>query len=536
MGRQRQFDAIAGVLAAALALGIAELMAGLTGANSLIVGVGNFFVDHTPGSIVNVTIDTLGTNDKPFLLASVVVISLLLGALLGSVARGRRHVAIAAFAGFGLAGALAGARDPLSPTAVPFIVAGAAALVGWWSFGRLLDGATLRIGPGPAPATPWKLRAEGASPPEPPATRPGVGLADRRRFLSFASAAVGGTAISTFVGRGVLGAGVDVEAQRRSIVLPASRFESPPSVPELGVLGQASFITPNDDFYRIDTALFRPRVDAGEWRLRIKGMVDRPYELTFDELLELASMEEVVTLNCVSNQVGGGLVGNAVWLGVPLATLLERAGVQEHASQIVGRSVDGFSAGFPTEVALDGRAAMVAIGMNGEPLPANHGFPARLVVPGLYGYVSATKWLKEIELTRLDLFDGYWIPRGWSKLAPIKTQSRIDVPRSGRATVAGLQPIAGVAWGGVRGIDRVEVRIALDGADAGEWQEARLGERLNQSTWRQWVLEWDAEPGTYEIEVRATDGNGDTQTAERHAPSPNGATGYHRIRVRVEGA
>jgi DMSO/TMAO reductase YedYZ molybdopterin-dependent catalytic subunit len=287
-------------------------------------------------------------------------------------------------------------------------------------------------------------------------------------------------------------------------------------------------ITPNDEFYRIDTALFRPRVDAGDWSLQISGMVDQPYELTFDELLEMASLEEAVTLNCVSNEVGGGLVGNAVWLGVPLATLLEQA------TQVVGRSVEGFSAGFPTEVALDGRPAMVAIGMNGEPLPANHGFPARLVVPGLYGYVSATKWLKEIELTRLDQVDGYWISRGWSKFAPIKTHSRIDVPRSGRSTTSGVQPIAGVAWGGIRSIERVEVRIGTIDGETGDWQEARLGDPLSQSTWRQWVLEWDATPGRYNIEVRATDGRGELQTPVKSAPFPSGATGYHRIRVEVE--
>jgi len=536
MSRLRNFDAVAGMLAAALALGVAELMAGLTGANSLIVGVGNVFVDYTPGPIVNASIDALGTNDKPFLLGSVVVISLLLGALLGPIARRQRSVALVAFTAFGLAGALAGARDPLSPTAVPFIVGGVAALAGWWTFGRLLDAATLRTGPPPTVPAPWKSRADAPASTPPPrvATRPG--LADRRRFLSFAGAAVGGTALSAFIGRGVLGSGVDVEAQRAAIVLPPSRFGSPPATPELAVPGQAPFITPNDDFYRIDTALFRPRVDAGDWRLRIKGMVDRPYELSYDELLEMASLEEAVTLNCVSNEVGGGLVGNAIWLGVPLAMLLERAGPEDNATQIVGRSVDGFSAGFPTEVALDGRPAMVAIGMNGEPLPANHGFPARLVVPGLYGYVSATKWLKEIELTRLDLFDGFWIRRGWSKLAPIKTHSRIDVPRSGQRTTAGAQPIAGVAWGGVRSIDRVEVRITPEEDEPGDWQDARLGERLNSTTWRQWVLDWDAAAGRYEIEVRATDGHGDTQTSERHAPSPNGATGYHRIRVRVEQA
>ena len=522
MTRFRNYDALTGFLAAALALGTAELMAGITGANSLIVAVGDFFVDYTPGPIVKAAIEALGTNDKPALLLSVVVISLLLGALLGPLARRQQYVALAAFAVFGLAGALAGARDPISSDGVAFLNAGVAALVGWWAFGRLLDAATLK------PATTSDT---------PAAVMPGRGLADRRRFLTFAGAAVGGTAVTAFTGRRILGSGIDVEAQREAIVLPSSAPVTTVSTTAgIPVEGQSSLITPNDKFYRIDTALVVPRVDVGSWTLRIKGRVDKPYELNFDELVEMATIEQSVTLACVSNQVGDKLVGNAIWLGVPLATLLERAGVQDGATQIIGRSVDGFTVGFPTEVALDGRPAMVAVGMNGEPLPAAHGFPARLVVPGLYGYVSATKWLSDIELTSLDDFDGYWIPRGWSKFAPIKTQSRIDVPRGGQQITAGRQPIAGVAWGGIRSIDRVEVRVTTVDGQEGEWQEARLGEKLTQSSWRQWVLDWDATPGSYNIEVRATDGNGDTQTPAKHEPAPSGATGHHRIRTYVEEA
>ena len=277
-----------------------------------------------------------------------------------------------------------------------------------------------------------------------------------------------------------------------------------------------------------------PQVDAGDWKLSIKGMVDNPYELDFDQLLEMVAIDQSATLACVSNRVGGSLVGNAIWLGVPLAMLLDRAGVQEGATQVVGRSLDGFTVGFPTEVALDGRPAMVAVGMNGEPLPASHGFPARLIVPGLYGYVSATKWLSEIELTTLEAFDAYWIPRGWSKTAPIKTQSRIDVPRKDSKVPAGTVQIAGVAWGGIRSISRVEVRVSGTTGSTGEWREAQIGEALTQSSWRQWAIEWDATPGAYLIDVRATDGNGDTQTAEVARPAPNGATGYHRVGVRVE--
>jgi hypothetical protein len=257
-------------------------------------------------------------------------------------------------------------------------------------------------------------------------------------------------------------------------------------------------------------------------------MVDRPYELTFDELLELSVEEEHVTLSCVSNEVGGDLVGTAKWQGVPLQQLLERAGVRSDADQIVGRAVDGFTAGFPTEAAFDGRAALVAVGMNGEPLPSRHGFPARLVVAGLYGYVSATKWLGEIELTRFDAFDAYWIPRGWSQQGPIKTQSRIDTPRNGASLEAGKVAIAGVAWAPTRGIEKVEVRIG-----DGRFEEARLAESLSDNTWRLWVHEWDAIPGSHRITVRATDGDGDVQTEDFAPPAPDGSTGWHTVNVDV---
>ncbi|MXY78897.1 MAG: molybdopterin-dependent oxidoreductase [Chloroflexi bacterium] len=302
------------------------------------------------------------------------------------------------------------------------------------------------------------------------------------------------------------------------------------------VEGQSTLITPNETFYRIDTALSTPQVDVDTWELTIKGMVDEPYVLNFQQLLEMVEIDESATLACVSNRVGGPLVGNAIWLGVPLPKLLERAGVHEEADQVVGRSVDDFTVGFPTEVALDGRPSMVAIGMNGEPLPAEHGFPARLIIPGLYGYVSATKWLREIELTTFRDFDAYWIPRGWSRFGPIKTQSRIDVPRHRRSIAAGPTEIAGVAWGGIRSIDRVEVQVSPADGPEGEWREAQLGERLTQSSWRQWAIKWDAAPGSYRIAVRATDGNGATQTSSIRPSKPDGATGHHKIDVDVEEA
>jgi DMSO/TMAO reductase YedYZ molybdopterin-dependent catalytic subunit len=258
-------------------------------------------------------------------------------------------------------------------------------------------------------------------------------------------------------------------------------------------------------------------------------MVERPFRLTYEELLSLPQLEAYVTLACVSNEVGGELVGNALWQGVRLRDLLDRARPRREATQVLGRSVDGFTAGFPIEAAFDVEAAMVAIAMNGEPLPVSHGFPARIVVPGLYGYVSATKWLSRIELTRFDEVDGYWIPRGWAKEGPIKTMSRIDVPRAGTSLPAGRNPVAGVAWAPPRGVARVEIQV-----DEGAWRECALGPSDSAHTWVQWQLEWDASPGDHVLRVRATDGDGVTQTSAVHGPQPDGATGWHARRVRVE--
>ena len=297
------------------------------------------------------------------------------------------------------------------------------------------------------------------------------------------------------------------------------------------IAGIAPLITPNEDFYLIDTALSYPQIDPADWSLRIHGMVDREVEIGFEELLDLGLVREQVTLSCVSNRVGGRLVGNAEWVGVPLATVLDQAGVQPGATQIVGRSVDRWTAGFPTEVALDGRIAMVAVQMNGEPLPISHGFPARLVVAGLYGYVSATKWLSDIELTTWEAFDGYWIPRGWSKEGPIKTQSRIDVPRRDSTIDPGPTAIAGVAWAPSRAIEKVEVQV-----DEEDWVEAELSRETTINSWRQWMVTWNATPGEHRVRVRATDGTGTTQTSEIGRPAPDGATGWHTIQVRADEA
>ena len=290
-------------------------------------------------------------------------------------------------------------------------------------------------------------------------------------------------------------------------------------------------ITPNTDFYLIDTALQKPAIQAEDWSLSVQGMVDNPATYSFAELLDgrFSFIQEAVTLSCVSNRVGGRLVGNAVWEGVPLSEVLDASGVQAGADQISGRSVDDWASGFPTELAYDGRVAMIAVTMNGEPLPVKHGFPARLVIAGLYGYVSATKWLSEINLTTWEGFDSYWVPRGWAKEGPIKTQSRIDVPRDrAEVPVGDMVAIAGVAWAPNKSIDKVEVQVGDN-----PWVEAELSAELSTNSWRQWVYYWEATPGEHLIQVRATDGTGYTQTSDRRPPAPDGATGWHMRTVRA---
>jgi len=294
-----------------------------------------------------------------------------------------------------------------------------------------------------------------------------------------------------------------------------------------GIPGLSPFYTPNSQFYRVDTALVVPEVAAQTWELRIHGMVDRPMTLTFDELMKRPMIDHDVTLTCVSETVGGSFIGNARWQGTLLADVLRAAGVQPGATQIVMRDVNGMNLGVATEPVMDGRASLLAVGMNGQPLPPEHGFPVRVVVPGLYGYVSACKWVVDMELTTFAAFNAYWSQRGWSQQATIKTESRIDTPKGGSSLAGGRVMIAGVAWAQHRGIEAVEVSVD------GTWHPATLAAQDTIDTWRQWYYPWQATPGSHVIQVRATDKTGYTQTAVTHAPEPNGATGYHTIHVAV---
>ncbi|MGH9114030.1 MAG: molybdopterin-dependent oxidoreductase, partial [Acidimicrobiales bacterium] len=297
---------------------------------------------------------------------------------------------------------------------------------------------------------------------------------------------------------------------------------------EVGVDGVVPFVTPNADFYRVDTALIVPQVRAEDWTLSVKGMVDDPFELTFAELADRDIVEADITMTCVSNPVGGVLVGHARWLGVLTRDLLDEARPWDGADQLVGRSVDGYTCGFPLDAAYD-RDCLVAVGMNGEPLPLRHGFPARLVTPGIYGYVGSTKWLTEIEVTTFDAFDQYWVPRGYAARAPVKTMARIDTPRSLERVAAGRVAVAGVAWAQTRGIEAVEVRV-----DDGPFRSAELADALNDDSWRQWRFDWDATPGRHTLTVRAVDGTGETQTERRTDVVPDGASGWMSLVVAVD--
>jgi len=498
---------LAGIVAGGTALGLTELLAGLLpGAPSAIVAIGSLVISLQPPGAKQLVVDLVGTADKLLLNIAVALIALLLTGVLGMVARSHIGRAQIGFAGISVLGLAASLRDPLVDPLLATASAAMGAVTAIWLLPTLL----------------------GLARSDDIAEMPDWG---RRRFLGTSAGLAGLAVVGGGVGRLLLNAraeSVPVSASIPAAVDPAPTL---PAGVELGVPGISKVVTPNSSFYRIDTSLLTPHVDASTWKLSLTGMVDKPYQITYTELLAMSLHDQYATIACVSNEVGGDLVGNALWRGVRLGELLERAKVQAGASQVVGRSVDGWTAGFPTSwLDQPGREALVVVAMNGDPLPAEHGYPARLIVPGLYGYVSATKWLTEIELTTLRAFDAYWVPLGWAKEAPILTQSRIDVPRNGDGLLVGQIAIAGVAWAPDRGISRVEVQV-----DDLPWAQAELSIPISDATWVQWLYRWNATAGQHAIRVRATDGTGELQAANRTRPAPDGARGYHTVIVTVGG-
>jgi DMSO/TMAO reductase YedYZ molybdopterin-dependent catalytic subunit len=514
--RRIAVGAALGILSGAVALGIAQLVAGVFGrASSPILAVGAMVVDATPEWLKSFAIRTFGTADKPVLLGGIGVILAVAAVLLGIASVRRPIYAIGGLVSFALVGAVAAVSRPSNgPMAAMPSLAGGLAGIGTYIVLRRAAG--LRPVGG----------REASEVQEPPPAPRGY---DRRRFLWTAVAAAGVALSADRVGEWFLRR-ADASDSRAALRVPdvLDPAAPMPDGADLNVRGLEPFITPNDRFYRVDTALFVPSVLAQEWSLEVHGMVEEPLSLSYEQLVARPLIERDVTLTCVSNEVGGRYVGNARWVGVPLADLLSEARILPGADQLVSRSADGWTAGTPRSVVMDGRDAMLAVAMNGEPLPLEHGFPVRMIVPGLYGYVSATKWLVELELTTFEAFDPYWVERGWAEQAPIKTQSRIDTPSQSDRLRAGQVAIAGVAWAQHRGIERVEVRI-----DEGPWLAAELGTADTEDTWRQWVLRWRAVPGPHKLAVRAIDGTGAIQTEEVAHPFPDGATGYHTIEVDV---
>jgi DMSO/TMAO reductase YedYZ molybdopterin-dependent catalytic subunit len=496
--------AVAGAAGVAVAIGATELAAGLVpGLPSLVASVGSAVIDLQPPGAKDLVVALFGTNDKLALELFIVVVALVVGAVLGALASRRAWIEPVGFGAFGVLAFAATLGDPQATPGLGALSAGAAVWLG-------LRAAAFVRGARSAPA---------AAAPD----------WSRRGFLLRSGGLVAAGAVAGIAGRSLLSARLGRPAATAAEIPPATELARLPGGAELGVEGITSLVVPNDRFYRIDTALLVPSVDVATWRLRIHGLVERETELTFADLVSLPLFEQYVTIACVSNEVGGGLVGNAKWTGVRLREVLEMAGVRPEADQLVGRSVDGWTAGMPTGWVMDpGREPMIAVRMNDEPLPVAHGFPARLIVPGLYGYVSATKWLTELELTTWDAFDGYWVPLGWAKEAPILTQSRIDVPRHGTRVTAGRVTVAGVAWAPDRGVRAVEVSV-----DGGSWAPATLSTPISDATWVQWRFDWQATAGDHDLAVRATDGRDEVQTAERTRPAPDGARGHHTIRVEV---
>lgn len=528
---------LAGILATGVSVSVGHgLAAAIDPGASPFFAVADSVVDRVPAPVREATIDALGTADKPALLAGLAVILLILGAVAGLVERRRRPIGSVILVILGVVGALAAlAQSAAGPAwALPTVLGAAAGVVTL----RLLIGALDR-GPEGAGADAGRTPSTdpGAAPDNPAASSPQVTPRgpDRRRFL-----VVAGSAVAVIAAAGVAGVALgrraaDVVAERTGLRLPrvlARNTAAPvPGGVAPDVPGATPFLTRNEDFYRIDTALRVPALSSADWRLRIHGMVDREIEIGWQDLVDREARERIVTLTCVSNEVGGNLAGTATWTGFPIADLLAEAGISPDADMLLSTSVDGWTAGTPLDALLDGRDALLAVGMNGEPLPLEHGYPVRQVVPGLYGYVSATKWVVDWEVTRFDRATAYWTDRGWGEKGPIRTASRIDRP----APLAQLSPgpivVAGTAWAQHRGIDRVEVRV-----DDGQWSDATLSDEYSVDTWRMWSWTWDAEPGLHTLHVRATDRTGEVQTEERRPTVPDGATGWHNRTFRVSTA
>ena len=553
---------VVGIVTALVSLGVAQLVAAVLASSTSapIAAVAALSINNSPEAVKNFAISTFGSSDKTVLGWGIRVVLLALAAVIGMLAvrmLWRGMVGLALFTAIGVYAAVI-QPHATAADALPSLVGGAVAAIALRYFSELARrGLPIAAPPRherrpgsaapPADWTPAPVPAaqpaeapiddgsgQGGRTERPPPVGAGTALnQDRRRFL-VSSAAVAAGSLIAYGGGSWLASSRDVSAAARAVRLPRAARPAPPLPPgtDLKIPGLSSFITPNSSFYRVDTAFVLPEVLPSTWQLRVHGMVNKELMLSFDDLLKRPMIEDYITLCCVSNPVGGPYIGNAKWLGASLRSLLQEAGVKAGATQLLATSSDGFTSGTPIEIAMDtGRDALLAVGMNGSPLPVAHGFPVRLVNPGLYGYVSACKWLVDLEVTTYAAAQAYWVPRGWAAQGPVKTESRIDVPGiQNSIKTGGTATIAGVAWAQHKGIEAVEVRIAN-----GPWQQARLAAVPGIDTWRQWVYDWDVSdpPGNYMVEARATDKTGYTQTALDAPPPPNGASGYPSVLVSV---
>jgi DMSO/TMAO reductase YedYZ molybdopterin-dependent catalytic subunit len=500
--------ALAGLLSAAVALGVAELVAGITGPlSSPVIAVGGVAINLTPVPLKDFAIAHFGSNDKNVLLAGIVVQLAVVAAVIGILAVRWLWLGLAGLAVFGALGVAAivsrsSALSDIAPTLIGVAVAAVAMVF-------LVLAARIE------PDLPVAPAVEQAP--------------SRRRFLALGAGAAVLAAGTGWAGEQLLRR-FNVTALRAAVRLPRPAVAAAP-VPagaSLNVSGITPFFSSNNGFYRVDIDLVVPQVSPQDWTLQITGMVAHPIELTFDDLLRLPLIEHDMTLVCVSDAVGGPYAGNARWLGASLPALLRKAGIRRGADQVLSTGTDGMTISTAVDTILDGRQALIAVGMNGQPLPTEHGFPARMLVPGLYGYVSATKWVTRLEVTTFARQQAYWTQRGYALQAPIKTEARIDVPRPLAQLPPGRVAVGGVAWAPHRGISRVQVKV-----DDGPWQTAKLAAADGTDTWRQWVWAWDAPSGLHTLQVRATNGAGAVQTQRESGVFPSGATGWDSVVVTV---
>lgn len=507
-----RLSALAGILAAGLVLGVAELIgAFFTARSTPLIALGSTFIDFTPPWLKDFAIATFGTGDKAALFAGMGITILILAAILGVVAYRKWILGIAGvvFMGLVMSAAVISRAGTDFADAIPSIVGTIAGIFALkWMTSALHKSQS--------------KKSDSADPKDKPS---------RRMFFIAAGATGTAAAGATVAGKVISGIRSKIQAARGNIKAPIPSSAAPalPSNLEAPFEGTVDWLTPNKDFYRIDTALSVPQIDIDSWEIRVHGMVEEEFTMTFQELLESDLVERHITLTCVSNPVGGNLAGNAKWLGYPLQKVLERAKPVNGANMVLSTSEDGFSASTPLSVLQENKDAMLALFMNDEPLPLEHGYPVRMVVPGLYGYVSATKWVVDLEVTRFEDKTAYWTDRGWSAEGPIKTMARVEVPASFARMPAGKATIAGSAWSQTRGITKVEVQI-----DGGDWIPAKLADEANKNTWRQWYLETQLPVGTHNVKARATDTQDGLQTDQRADPVPNGASGWHSVQFTVE--